>query len=366
MKNLWRYMPPFLADTFGLEEVVSNTDGMGIIDDSTEYRSRSHAVRMVASHIRSEDVVGGTREKVLQAYRTGASQLGPKFVLLCAAPCASMIGTDLGEIAEQITRESGLPAAAVEVTGHKTWENGVARSLEVLAKTVVVQPTGTPSGVNLVGGSALNWGSENLEEVDRWASQNCGPVLSRWGGRETLSNLKQAANARCNLVTSVAGLRAAKALQSAYGTPYVAGVPFGAAWSQRLAQAVQSGVSPALPENGAGAPKVLIVAEQFMANAIRATLQLEYGMEGVQVASFFTMDKAQQLPGDVKLKSEEQLKTLLEQGGYQLILADENASALAPEGAKWVNLPCEGSIAPSGTLPPLVGDQLNRWLDSVL
>ncbi|MCD8342475.1 MAG: nitrogenase component 1 [Clostridiales bacterium] len=366
MKNLWSYMPPFLADTFGLEEVVSNTDGMGIIDDSTEYRSKSHAVRMVASHIRSEDVVGGTREKVLSAFRTGSNQLGPRFVLLCAAPCASMIGTDLGEIAEQITRESGLPAAAVEVTGHKTWENGVARSLEALAKTVVAQPEGAPSGVNLIGGSALNWGSGNLEAVDRWAQQSCGPILSRWGGRETLSNLQRAANTRCNLVTSVAGLRAAKALQSAYGTPYVAGAPFGAAWSQRLAQAVQDGTAPELPRNGADAPEVLIVAEQYMANAIRATLQLEYGMERVQVASFFTMDKARQLPGDVKLKSEEQLKTLLEQGGYKLVLTDENASALAPEGVKWVNLPCEASIAPSGTLPPLVGDQLNRWLDSVL
>ncbi|MCD8141803.1 MAG: nitrogenase component 1 [Clostridiales bacterium] len=366
MKNLWSYMPPFLADTFGLEEVVSNTDGMGVIDDSTEYRSRTHAVRMVASHIRSEDVVGGTREKVLGAYRTGSNQLGPKFVLLCAAPCASMIGTDLGEIAEQITRESGLPAAAVEVTGHKTWENGVARSLEALAKTVVAEPEGAPDGVNLLGGSALNWGSGNLETVEGWAQQQCGPILSRWGGRETLSNLKRAGNARCNLVTSVAGLRAAKALQSACGTPYVAGAPFGEAWSQRLAQGVQSGVSPALPQNGAGAPEVLIVAEQYMANAIRATLQLEYGMEHVQVASFFTMDKSQQLPGDVKLKSEEQFKALLAQNSYKLILADENASALASDGARWVNLSCEASIAPSGSLPPLVGSQLNQWLDSVL
>lgn len=371
MKNLWKQIPPFLSDIFGLQEVINQTEGMALIDDSGGYRprpgqDRSGDLRVVDSHIRSEDVVGGTRQKLLDAFHGGQNQFGPKFVLICAAPCAAMIGTDMSEVAEQITRESGLPAAALDFTGHKTFENGVSRTLEAMAKLVVQEPSGSAEGVNLVGGSAMAFGRENQGPVERWAEENCGPIVSKWGGKEKLTNLKKAANARCSLVTTVAGLRTAKYLNSAFGVSYVAGAPFGRSWSRQLLEAVQTGVQPEAPGKEDGAPEVLILGEQFLANALRATLRLDYGMHNIQVCSFFTMEKSLQQAGDKKLKGEDDLKALLAAGNYKLIFADRVCRPLAPEGAQWVDLPSEASVMPGGALPCLVGERMNEWLDSAL
>ena len=43
MKNLYKYLPPFLSDTFGFQEIIDVTDGMGILDDCVPYKGKSAA-----------------------------------------------------------------------------------------------------------------------------------------------------------------------------------------------------------------------------------------------------------------------------------------------------------------------------------
>lgn len=73
MKNLWKILPPFLADTFGVMDTVGGTDGLVLIDDSAGYRNMPTAegrnVRMICSDIRMEDVISGTRKKILDIWK---------------------------------------------------------------------------------------------------------------------------------------------------------------------------------------------------------------------------------------------------------------------------------------------------------
>ena len=377
MNNLYKYLTPFLADTFGFQEVVDVTDGMGILDDCSPYKgqvSRTDTaepysgLRMVSSWIRMEDVIGGTKNKLLETFRKSYRDFDPAFVLIGTAPVASMIGTDLEDVADSITRESGIPAAAVELNGHKYYDQGISAALLALAK-LLVQPTEEkiPGGINLIGGNAIDWTARNVRDVRTWAEENGFHVVSQWGGRETADNLRQAAKAEINLVTAASGLAVAKWMEQEFDIPYVAAAPFGRSWTDRVASAVKSGTQPELPQSEEPA-SVLIVGEQLTSSAIRATLALDYGIGGADAATFFTFNKKLAAPNDKRIKSEDALQKLMQSGGYDLIIADPDLRVLAPENCHWIDLP-HGAVCFENTgdpVPLLTGENLNRWLDRVL
>lgn len=382
MKNLFKDLPPFLADTFGFQEVIDVTDGMGILDDCSGYKGKVSRTdvdepypgsRMVCSGIRMEDVIGGTKDKLLETFRRDLRRFDPRpsFVLLTNSPVASMIGTDLEDVAETVTAESGIPAASLDLTGHKYYDFGISETLLTLAK-LLVEPSEEkiPHGINLLGGNAVDWSAQTLRDIRTWVTKRGFTVISQWGGRERAENLKQAAKAQLNLVTAVSGLATAKWMEREFGIPYIAAVPFGTDWCARLRCAMafpdQEEVLT-LPEDNNPA-HILILGEQITANAIRNTLQHAYKLGGTHVATFFTFEKSLSRPGDRRLKSEEELKNLLHSGTYDLVMGDKDLSVLAPEGIHWIDLPhgaircnseCEG-------FPSLIYSDLNFWLDSVL
>ena len=380
MNNLYKYLPPFLADTFGFQEVIDVTDGMGILDDCSGYKGRVSRTdisapyagsRMVTSWIRMEDVIIGTKGKLLEAFRSSHKELNPSFVLLSTAPVASMIGTDLEDVADTITQESGIPAASVELGGHKYYDHGISETLLALAK-LLVEPTDEkiPHSLNLIGGNAVDWSAQTLRDIRMWALKHNFVVVSQWGGRERAENLKQAAKAEINLVTSVSGLATAKWMEREFGIPYVAAVPFGINWATRIRYALQFKDDPnvlKLPADDRD-PHILIIGEQLTSNAIRNTLQYHYNMGAAHVVTFFNFEKSLSRPGDKRLKSEDALKDLLHSGTYDLVIGDAELSVLAPEGLRWIDLP-HGAIRfnyEGEGFPKLLYHNLNCWLDEVL
>lgn len=377
MNNLYKYLVPFLADTFGFQEVIDITDGMGILDDCSPYKgqvSRTDTAepyagsRMVTSWIRMEDVIGGTKNKILETFRKSYREFDPAFVLIGTAPVASMIGTDLEDVADSITRESGIPAAAVELNGHKYYDQGISTALLALAK-LLAQPAQEkiPGGINLIGGNAIDWTAQNVRDVRAWAETNGFHVVSQWGGRETAANLRLAAKAEVNLVTAASGLAVAKWMEQEFDIPYIAAAPFGRSWAGWIADALKNSTQPEPPQSEEPA-NVLIIGEQLTSNAIRATLALDYGIRGADVATFFTFNKAMADAGDKRVKSEDALQKLMQNGGYDLIIADPELRVLAPEDCHWIDLP-HGAVCFEYTgvpVPQLTGESLNRWLDRVL
>ncbi|MCD8332127.1 MAG: hypothetical protein LUB63_06365 [Oscillospiraceae bacterium] len=373
MKNLYQYLAPFLADTFGFQEVIDVTDGMGILEDCSPYKgmvSRADpnaeygSSRLVSSNIRMEDVIGGTKDRLLQTFQANAGRYDPAFVLVGNAPVALMIGTDLEDVAASITGESGIPAAAVELGGHKYYDSGVSAALLALAK-LLIRPSEEKiqNGINLLGGNAIDFAQHNVQGIRQWAEEQGFSVVSQWGGPETAENLKRAGMAQVNLVTADSGLAAARWMEKQLGIPYVAATPFGASWSAQVAAALRQGKQPDYTPSG-GPFQVLLLGAQLTCSAIRATLELDFGVTGVAVASFFTMDKALAVPGDQRLKSESALQKLLADSSWRLALGDPELNGF-PAVPPWVPL-SHGAVGFEGSIPPLVGAQLNRWLENAL
>ena len=380
MKNLLKYLPPFLADTFGFQEIIDVTDGMGILDDCSAYKGKVSRTdihepyrgsRLVCSWIRMEDVIGGTKAKLMETFRKSYKEFDPSFVLVSNAPVSSMIGTDLEDVTDAITAESGIPAASIDLTGHKYYDHGLSKTMLALAK-LLVEPAEEkiPHSVNLIGGNAIDWSAQTLREIRSWITKRGFHIVSQWGGTERAANLKQAAKAEFNLVLTVSGLATAKWMEKEFGIPYIAAAPFGTDWCARLRCAMcypdQKDVLE-LPED-TNPPHILILGEQLTANAIRNTLQHAYKMGGTHVATFFTFEKSLSRPGDKRLKSEDDLKDLLHSGTYDLVIGDKELSVLAPEGVRWVDLP-HGAIRidyEGEGFPSLIYSNLNFWLDSAL
>lgn len=376
MKNLWTLLPPLLSDSFGFLEVLRHTDGCGIVDDSGDFRlGRGHArgeggevprhrepgkrtknasLRICVSGADAQDVTIGTRDKLLEAFARARAQWDPAFALFTAGPCGAMIGTDLAELAEAVSTRYHLPAAAVDLTGQRTYDIGLSKTMEALAKLLSQGGEALPGTVNILGASSLDWAEEDVQNVGAWAESQGYRVLTQMGSHVTSAQLSRMGCAQQNLVVSASGLAAARYLQGVYGTPYLVAAPFG------------KGYPLAAPPETEEAD-VLIIAEQLTANAIRNALEANHIAKRVDVATFFTLDKALARKTDKRLRGEEAAARLLQCPQYKWILADPLLRPLLQRDCHWIDLPHRAlNLYRESKGISLLGENLENWLNTVL
>jgi hypothetical protein len=426
MKRLWTQIPPCLSDVLGFQAVVGHTKGLGVIDDPSGYKPLRHEsgggrwgghggdprfgrggdprqgslpysgkeggsqppwggrggfhgggrgrggkggrfldTRIITSDIEEQDVITGTEPKLRTAMETGVTQLHPDFLLVTAAPCASMINTDLEEIAAWAADTYGIPAAPVFLDGQKDYLYGISATLEAMGKLLLTPLPTQPATVNVLGCNTVDWTADALTEAEAWLAASGFTVLSHWGMEETTQRLQSAAAASVNLVVNVAGLRLARYMEQEFGIPYVVGAPFGAEQCARLLAELGGTPSPSQPAAAAAEPEAVILGEQLTANSLRAALT-QQGFTRVAVYSFYEMDKSQMLPGDKKLVSEDELRELLSAPTLRLGFGDGDAQL--NQALCWVPLPNQANVAPSAPLAPfsMVGSALDSWLSQQL
>lgn len=408
MKRLWKIIPPCMSDILGFQAALIHTDGLAVVDDSSNYKpfgftrggmqggrpapqaaSRgerptagrdgaggrmgtkrgggSFGMRIVSSGIQEADVVSGTAEKLMEAFEQGYEEFKPQFALLTTAPCAAMINTDLNEVAQDIQARYSIPAGMVALDGQKDYLYGVSCTLEAMGKLLLEQAQTLPGTVNLLGCNCIDWSESMVQEAERWLTEAGFQVLSKWGAKESAGRLKQAAAASVNLVVNISGLRLARYMEQTFQIPYVVGAPFGAKQCERLLEQLKDGGAPIQMQELDQSPEALVIGEQLEAEAIRRAL-LERGWKAVRVCSFFEMDKQLMQPGDAKLVSEEELCEQLGNSGIQIVFGDSDYQAAAGRPLKWVPLANPANQAPSAPLDPfsLAGGALDRWLDETL
>lgn len=392
MKRLWKEVPPCMSDIMGFQAVLNHTEGVGIVDDSSNYKPLQHekkgdyqggrgrrggdektnglfkkgklfsGVRIVASEIEEQDAISGTAQKVRQAADIGMKQFQGKFALLTTAPCAAMIGTELEEIAAELTDRYGIPAAAVKLDGQKDYLYGISYTLEAMGKLLLKEQTQIPGTVNLLGMSTIDWTEEMIQAAETWLEEAGFRVLSRWGTKETLENLQKAPAASVNLAVSVAGIRLARWMEQEFGIPYVAGAPMGESACRRLEKELHGEPDPEKSSSEEGAD-ILILGEQLSADAIRQEL-LTRGVRSVRVCSFYEMDKSLMQPGDKKLVSEEELAEQLTAPGLHAVFGDPDYRLKCAGTMSWIPMCNRAGIAPSVRIEPenLIGNRLGNWL----
>lgn len=364
MNNLWTKTPPFYADTFGVLDVVGSFGGAGIIDDSSGYHPFNGKSGLVATGIRMEDVITGTQEKILGTFRRQVKDSNPPFVMLCAAPCASMIATDMESTCEIMESECHAPCMVVDISGHKPYDNGVSKSYEAAAKRLV-EPSDTHDGsINILGFNSLDMNDDIQESACDYICDVCdslGVRVNAIWGYDDLSKIRDSARASLNVVVTVSGLAAARYMEKTFGIPYAVIPVTGTGFSAGLSAALE-GQNAEITENSGDAPEVVIVGEQVSSNAIRQELLKNHGYKNVRVFSYFTMEKSLMQEGDKRTKNEEVLEKAIAESGAGVVIADPVLSPLVPNGVKLVPLPSGTFIWSDGEAPDLIGERLNQWL----
>lgn len=382
MKRLWKRLSPCLSDIQGFQEIIKNTCGLGIIDDSSNYkpikrdgahhqrgghRMLSKETRTVASNIKETDVINGTKDKIIEAFNRSFDEDDFGFALITSAPCAAMINTDLNEVKEELQSEYDIPIEVVPLDGEKDYLYGMSCTLEALGKILISKKERVEGSINVLGVNDVDWNEEDMTRLESWLSENGFKLISKWGVKEDEERLKNAGCASLNLVVNVTGLRLARYMESAFGIPYVVGCPFGKKNTLEILdelKGVAKNEVETVPEDDNF--EAIVIGEQMEANAIRNALR-DAGYNSVKVLSFFEMDKEFMKSGDKKLVSEDELKEELEGENIKLIIGEPDYKIVATN-AKWINLANKMRVAPTWSIEPIskFGEQLDRFLENEL
>lgn len=285
------------------------------------------------SDMREKDVVFGIERSLKQRVRAYVERFRPPFIALVGTPVTSLIGSDLAGIAAELEAELGVPAIAAETTGDENYTTGIDAAYRALAARFVAgmaaggEGVGKHSGVNILGYTKLDYcDGSDLEALIAHEEQGETAVRCVVGscGCEQLAEL---ANAERNLVVSASGLGLARFLRSRFGTPYTCDLPIGGSDA--------SGV-PAIRDD-VGAKRALILGDQVVSNALRAFVEVQYGIS-CDVATCGPLHEELSRDGDARIKSEGQL-VMLAGRGYDYIIADPLCRAIAPEDVEFVDIP---------------------------
>ena len=389
MKNLWTVLPPPLSENFGFAEILEHSDGCGIVDDSGSYRlgssrdnrhsfhnaapeetpvrrpeaHRKHGgrggLRTLVSGADEADVIHGTREKLMETFQNAYTALSPAFALFCAGPCGAMIGTDLGEIAETVSRQFDIPAAAVDISGQKAYDVGISKTLEAMVRLLPRDASPIPGTVNILGATRHDWDEADVKGVADWVSGQGFRVLACPGAQVTAEQMARMGSAQYNLVVTVAGLAAAKTLQARFGTPYLCMSPFGTGAASHIQAQSTWAAHPSLPAD------TLVISEQFAANAVREAVERKSIGNGADVATFFLLDRTCAREGDRRIRSEDEASALLNGPKYRCIIADPLLRPLLKRDCRWIDLPHRALNLYKDTVTvSLLGSNMDNWLET--
>lgn len=375
MKQTSRIISTYSADVFGVCSALFELGGMTVMHDASgcnstytthdEPRWYDMDSMVYISGLSEMEAIMGDDEKLIRDIVDAARELQPKFIALAGTPIPAMTGFDYDAVARIIEERTGIPALGFETTGMNTYVHGASMAFAAIARRFVEAGEKTPDkSVNILGLTPLDFSVNGTDRAVAAWLEGCGyRVLSRWAMGSTLAELARAGGAHVNLVVSAAGLEAAKVLKRRFGTPYVVGVPFGKAWSDRLRDALDAGAAqnPA-PELPGG--DIVLIGEGVTSVSLASAMELTTG-RGVRVLCPTECDKNLLRSKDRLCRYEEELEEALM--GAKLVIADPLFRPICPAGTAFAELPTEafsGRIY-RDRIPNLV-TELNQFLKEVL
>lgn len=346
MKQTARIISTYSADTFGVCSALFELGGMSVMHDASgcnstytthdEPRWYDMDSMVYISGLSEMEAVMGDDEKLISDIVTAAQELHPKFIAIAGTPIPAMTGFDFDAVARIIEDRTGIPTMGFETTGMNTYIHGASMALAGLARRFVrgdVQRTEKPS-VNILGLTPLDFSVNGTDRaIADFLSQNGWQVLSNWAMGSTLEDIENAGAAHVNLVVSAAGLEAARILKRRFGTPCIVGVPYGKAWSEQIAEALQTGESrmPELEDDG-----IVIIGEGVTSLSLAQAIEMETG-RGTRVVCPTECDRSVLRKKDIICHSEEEIEGQVKSA--KLVIADPLYRPVCP--GPFLSLPSE-------------------------
>jgi len=380
LKQANRVLSTYAADVSGVCSALYELGGMTVMHDASgcnstysthdEPRWYDTDSLVFLSALTEVNAVMGADDKLIADVTETALSLRPKFIALAGSPIPMITGVDLPGVARVIEEKTGIPAFGFNTNGMHSYLPGVSRALAAVAERFCgpCERDAAPS-VNILGATPLDLSVTGTAEALRGAFEARGiRVNSCWAMGSSLDELAGAARARVNAVVSSSGLAAAGVLRRRFGTPYVVGLPFGAAFSDAyfgaLREAAASGEnrSPARTDAGEGGAPIFLIGEAVYMTSLRAALRA-MGRKNVRVLCPLECSDGLLSPDDLAVSAEEDIREALRDA--RLVIADPMYAPVLPGAAELIALPHE---AYSGRIyrrqiPVLVGSALDEWIE---
>ncbi|HAM68906.1 MAG TPA: hypothetical protein DCP68_04765 [Ruminococcus sp.] len=332
MSRLLTHLSPLAPDDSGACGVFYELGGITVICDAggcagnvcgfDEPRWHEKRSALFSAGLRDMDAILGRDILLVEKLAKITEQIPAEFTAIVGTPVPAVIATDYQALRRMAEKKTGLPCITVETDGTRGYDFGEMLAYSRLFRTFAAEQLPVQSGrLGVIGATPLNTGLTRADGIisalqsEGWESVVC------FGMDSGLDALRRASECAHLLVISPSGLKAAEYLHETFGTPNSAGYPVLPEDVTAAAQALSGG-------------RVLIVHQQFAANALRDLMQ----ECDADAATWFMLDKAYAQPQDFRIRGEQQLAGLAQ--NYDVIFAD---AALKPVlrgfSGEWIDFP---------------------------
>ncbi len=355
MKQTASFISAYTADTSGVCSALYELGGLVIMHDASGCNSTYHthdeprayymdSAVYVSALTEMEAVMGGD-DRLVNDIVLAAKELKPNFIAICGSPIPLISGVDFTALAAMCENKCGIPSLGIATNGMHSYLSGVSQAYQALFNRFV-QPSDEkiPGAVNILGATPLDFSiNSQVEDIKAFLESHGFKILSCWSMGTTLAEITQSAQAEVNLVISSAALPLAKLFQKNYGIPYVAGVPYGEKFAQKLAGDLKAAIASAnsnvsYAKNTACKPQGIIIGESVTACSLAQSLAMDLNLN-CQVVTPLAASPELLREIDRSCTDEEDLTALLKDA--PLVIADGLYEPVVPSSAKFYNLPHE-------------------------
>ena len=249
-----------------------------------------------------EAVMGAADEFRLQAQTLCAYNRQAEFTAIIGTTVPALTGTDIATVADELSRQTGLPAMALSTEGFKDYYSGVHQTLLDLGKRFLEKREKKNNQVNIIGYTPLSLGSpahliELMNELEACGLTINGSPLAKMN----LGDFKKMSAAALNIVVSHEGAGLAQYMEQEYEIPYVLHVPIGMWGMRRLFKTLEAVTDISLGHTSRNqyaqtgkalsARRTVVIGEPLFASCMAACLQNDFGLASVEPVSLIKIGR---------------------------------------------------------------------------
>lgn len=294
MKQTSGILSTYTADTMGVASALFELGGMTVMHDASgcnstynthdEPRWYDFDSMVYISALTETEAVMGDDEKLIADITVAAQELSPHFIAIAGTPIPMMAGTDLPAVAKVVEERTGIPSFGFQTNGMRSYISGAGMAFLGLAERFIkknVQKTKNIS-VNVLGFTPLDFSvNTTVRSILDQLLKNDIEVVSAWAMNSTLEAISNAASAHVNLVVSQSGMAAAQYMLCTFGIPYVAGVPAGAQFTEKIMEdirtAARTGESVLSFNRQLSGAEIAVIGEFVQSASIAKAIELACG-----------------------------------------------------------------------------------------
>lgn len=330
MKGLRLYIPPFAPDDSGAAAILHNLNCMSVIIDAggcagniagfDEPRKDFNAV--FSAGLRDMDAILGRDDRLIEKLIDAKKTIKCEFIALIGTPVPAVIGTDFFALKRIIEKKLNLPVIAINTDGTRLYDEGISKTYTELFK-IFAKHGDKKNLIGVLGASHFDFPTNfDWESLKNSFDKNNNILIYGFDG--SVESFRKVNEVFKNIVVSVSGISAARFLEKNFGIPYEIYYPFIKNENFVISKK---------------ADKILIIHEQFHANALRDEIRLTNPDADIRVGTWFLSYREFQEDNDAHFDDEEKFIEYVKNENFDIIIADKLFSrALHFFRGEWIHL----------------------------